>query len=219
MDISGTIAPKSDQLNAEDLLVGPKTVTIKAVSRGDADQPVNVTLIEFGDGRPFKPCKSMRRVMVAAWGPDASTYQGRRMTLYCDPSVRFGGQEVGGIRISHMSDIDQPLKVALTVTRGRRAPYIVDPLPALSDVITPDQHKRLYGLLVECGLGDKNAALTWVSEAVGKRVVEMKKLTSEQADRAINKATELLDAAGQPGGESTDAIQSSENTTTATEGK
>lgn len=204
MDISSTIAPKSDQLNAEDLLVGPKTVTIKAVSRGDADQPVNVTLIEFGDGRPFKPCKSMRRVMVAAWGPDASTYQGRRMTLYCDPSVRFGGQEVGGIRISHMSDIDQPLKVALTVTRGRRAPYIVDPLPARSDAITPDQHKRLYELLVECGLGDKNAALTWISEAVGKRVVEMKKLTSEQADRAINKATELLESAGKLDGEVSD---------------
>ncbi|MEC4833257.1 PD-(D/E)XK nuclease-like domain-containing protein [Mycobacteroides chelonae] len=68
MDISETIVPKSDQLNAEDLLVGPKTVTIKGVSRGDADQPVKVALVEFGDGRPFKPCKSMRRVMVAAWG-------------------------------------------------------------------------------------------------------------------------------------------------------
>jgi hypothetical protein len=28
------------------------------------------------------------------------------MTLYCDPEVQFGGMKVGGIRISHMSDID-----------------------------------------------------------------------------------------------------------------
>lgn len=208
MDISGTIAPKSDQLNAEDLLVGPKTVTIKGVSRGDADQPVNVTLIEFGDGRPFKPCKSMRRVMVAAWGPDASKYQGRRMTLYCDPAVRFGGQEVGGIRISHMSDIDERMTVALTVTRGRRAPFIIDPLPPAADVITSDQSKRLYALLLDCGLGDKEAALAWVSRAVGRSVAGLKDLSTDEADKAV----EILENAGQQPDEENSEIVTAEPT-------
>jgi len=70
----------------------------------------------------------MRRVMVAAWGVEASTYTGHRMTLYRDPTIRFGGMEVGGIRISHLSHIDKRLTLALTVTRGKRAPCVVDPL-------------------------------------------------------------------------------------------
>lgn len=129
MDITETLAPKSDQLNADDLIGGSRTVTITGVSRGDGEQPVNIATAEFGDGRPFKPCKSMRRVMVAAWGPDASLYVGRRMTLYRDDKVKFGGQDVGGIRISHLSHIDKRLTLALTATRGKRAPYAVEPLP------------------------------------------------------------------------------------------
>lgn len=139
MDISTTIAPKSDQLNADDLIGGPVTVTITGVSRGDTDQPVNIATAEFGDGRPFKPCKSMRRVMVAAWGPDSSAYAGRRMTLYREAAVKFGGQEVGGIRISHMSHIDRKLTLALTMTRGKRAPFIVEPLPDAPTPISDDE--------------------------------------------------------------------------------
>lgn len=129
MDITETLAPKSDQLNADDLLGGPITVTITAVSRGDADQPVNITTAEFGEGRPYKPCKSMRRVMVAAWGIDASTYVGHRMTIFNDQSVKWGGQDVGGIRIKALSHIQKRLTLALTVTRGKRAPFVVEPLP------------------------------------------------------------------------------------------
>ena len=129
MDITETLAPKSDQLNADDLIGRSCTVTITGVTGGDADQPVNVTTAEFGEGRLFKPCKSMRRVMVAAWGADASTYVGHRMTIYRDDKVRFGGQDVGGIRISHMSHIQKRVTVALTVTRGKRAPFVVEPLP------------------------------------------------------------------------------------------
>ena len=129
MDISPTLTPKSDQVNADDLAFGPQLVTITAVTRGTAEQPVNIVTAEFGDGRPYKPCLSMRRVMVAAWGKNASAYVGRRMMLYRDPSVRYGGQETGGIRISAMSHIEDRLTVALTVTRGRRAPFTVEPLP------------------------------------------------------------------------------------------
>jgi hypothetical protein len=127
-DMTESIAPKSDQLNAEDLLSGPRTFTVAEVRRGTPEQPVDVHLVEF-PGRPFKPSKTVRRIMVGAWGPDAAAYVGRRMTLYRDPAVRFGGQDVGGIRVSHMSHISKPMTLALTVTRGKRAPYVVQPLP------------------------------------------------------------------------------------------
>lgn len=128
MDLTETIVPKSDQLNAEDLLTGPRTFTVADVKKGSAEQPVDIVLVEF-PGRPFRPSKTVRRILVAAWGPDASTYTGRRMTLYRDPSVRFGGADVGGIRVSHLSHIDKPLSVALTVSRGKRQPFTVQPLP------------------------------------------------------------------------------------------
>ena len=71
----------------------------------------------------------MRRILVAAWGPDGAAYVGHRMTLYRDPEVTFGGQSVGGIRVSHLSHIESRLSVALSVTRGKRQKFVVDPLP------------------------------------------------------------------------------------------
>jgi len=127
MDITESTAPKSDQQNYDDYVGGPKTVTVTEVKRGSAEQPVEVHLAEF-PGRPFKPSKSMRRVLLACWGPDSAAYPGRKMTLYGDPEVKFGGQTVGGIRIGALSDINGPQTIALTVTRGKRAPFTVQPL-------------------------------------------------------------------------------------------
>ena len=127
MDLTETIAPKSDQLNAEDLLTGPRTFTIEKVNAGSAEQPVNVHLVEL-PGRPYRPSKSMRRLMVHAWGKEASAYAGRRLTLYRNPDITFGRDKVGGIEISHVSHIDKPVTVALTVTRGKRKNFSVTPL-------------------------------------------------------------------------------------------
>jgi len=128
-DLSRTIIPKSDQMNSDDLISGPITVTITkvAANEGTAEQPISI-FYEGDGGKPYKPCKSMRRVMVQIWGSDGSKYPGRSMTLYRDPTVKWGGLEVGGIRISHMSDIDSQVTMALTATKSQRKPYIVKPL-------------------------------------------------------------------------------------------
>lgn len=126
MDLTESIAPKSDQLDAIDLISGPRTFTIERVSKHNAEQPFNFHLAEFP--RVWRPGKSMRRVIVAAWGPDATTYTGKRVTLYCDPTVQFGNDTVGGTRISAMSGIDKPLRVPLLVKRGKSAMFTVEPL-------------------------------------------------------------------------------------------
>ena len=129
MDITSTLEAKSNQLNTDDLIAGPRTISITKVAAGSSDQPVAISF-DGDQGKPWYPCKSMRRVLVAAWGPDASQYVGRRVTLFRDPSVQYGGIQVGGIRISHLSDLETPLSIALTVTRQKRTPYKVLPLPA-----------------------------------------------------------------------------------------
>lgn len=127
LDLSDTIAPRSDQLNADDLLAGPVDVTVVEVRRGTPEQPVEVFLRELD--RPWKPCKTVRRILVALWGPDGETWVGRRARLYNDPRVEWGGKRVGGIRVSHLSHIDSSRTVLVAVKRGRREPVEVLPLP------------------------------------------------------------------------------------------
>lgn len=124
-----TIAPKSDQLNSDDLIGGVlKVIQVTKVSRcREPEQPIAINF-EGDAGKPFKPCKSMRRVLVNVWGPDGNTYVGRSMELYRDDTVKFGGFDVGGIRISRVSDIDKPVTMALTASKASRKPFTVRPL-------------------------------------------------------------------------------------------
>jgi hypothetical protein len=149
MDITHTIVPKSDQLNADSFMGGPKTYTVAKVTanEGSADQPINI----YFEGEPlvFRPCKSMRRVIVKIWGPDASKYAGRSMTLYRDPKVKWGGMEVGGIRISHMTGLDKPEVMALTETRAQRKPYTVQPLKVEAAAAKVDKAAKLAETLID----------------------------------------------------------------------
>ena len=139
-DLRPTIVPKSDQLNSEQLLGGPITVRVSDVRVGSSDEQPIIVHYEGENGRPFKPCKTMRKVLILGWGPDGREWVGKSMTLYNDPQVKFGGAEVGGIRISHMSDIPAGIKVSLTATKGKKALHTiarleVDNGPALTDVL------------------------------------------------------------------------------------
>lgn len=126
-DLSGTIEAKSDQLNSDDLMGGPRTIRVTGVKLLGDEQPIAINY-EGDRGKPYKPCKSMRRVLVWCWGPDGKAYAGRSMTLFRDPEVSWGGSKVGGIRISHMSHIEKPETMALTATRGNKKPWTVKPL-------------------------------------------------------------------------------------------
>ena len=120
-NLRDTIVPKSDQLNADDLIGTTKIIKVTAVKRGStAEQPVSIEY-EGMEGRPYKPCKSMRRVLLAAWGDDGREWVGRSMQLYCDPEVKFGGVKVGGIRIGQLSHIEKDMKILLTTARGKRS--------------------------------------------------------------------------------------------------
>jgi len=122
-----TAEPRSDQWNADDFVGGPRTFTIAGVKPGAAEQKYDVELVE-GEGRVWRPPLTVLRLLIAAWGDDATVWVGRRVTLYRDPSIKFGRDAVGGIRVSHLSHIDKPLTVALTETRGKRAAHTVQPL-------------------------------------------------------------------------------------------
>lgn len=203
MDLSLTTAPDSTQVNAEDFLAGPRTVTITGVRKGTDEQPVNIDLAEY-PGRAYRPGKSMRRVLVAAWGPDSSTYIGRRLTLFCDPNISFGRERTGGIRISHLSDIAKPMTLALTVSRGKRAPFVVKPLAETeptkptADSITPQQLKQLADGLTALGITDRAAMLATVAQVIDREIESSRELTGKEAAAVLDWITHEEQADTEP---------------------
>lgn len=139
-DLSYTIVPKSDQLNADQLLSGPMTIRITSVAVGVGDDQPVVVHYEGENGRPYKPCKSMRKLLIFAWGPDGRAWVGKSATLYHAPEVKFGGEMVGGIRISHLSDIPKDMSVSLVSTKGKKALHSIKVLRVAETV---DHHAAI----------------------------------------------------------------------------
>lgn len=157
IDISSTIIPKSDQLNADQLLADNLTITVTRVTVGGGDdQPVSI-FYEGDKGRPYKPCKTMRKLLAYAWGSNAADWIGRAMTLYNEPDVKFGGELVGGIRISHLSDIPSDIRVSLTTTRGKKTatsvkrmdrPVSVDHIGLINAAADMDELKTAFAAAI-----------------------------------------------------------------------
>lgn len=138
MDLSQAIIARSDQLNADDLITGPRTFTVTEARPGNAEQPLSLILAEFPPNRPFKPSKTVIRILAHAWGNETDNWpKNPRMTLYRNDKVKWAGQEVGGIRVSHLSHIDHQLKIALAEAKGKKSLHIVDPLPADAPTTAP----------------------------------------------------------------------------------
>ena len=171
MDILETTFPKSDQQQYDDFLGGKtRTVTVTEVNKGTAEQPVNLELAEY-PGRPFKPNKTMRRLLVLAWGSDSKNYIGRQLTLGGNPEVVFGGKAVGGVEIQALSHIDKPLTVALTATRGKRKNFTVQPLES------KPQRDWLAELTLAAGNKDAITALGTAARAANAPATVMAAIT------------------------------------------
>ena len=139
-EVLASIVPDSTQINAEDLVSGPKTYTIEKVSRGTREQPINIHLV--GCDRMYRPCKTMRRVLIAVFSDDPAKWIGHQMTLYCDPGVIYAGVKVGGVRISHLSGLENPRTFMLAQSRGKRTEVTIRPIktkPAEKPVEKPPE--------------------------------------------------------------------------------
>ena len=140
-DVRKGIEPKSDQLNADDLIGGPITVTITNARSGESvSQP---WIIEIEGHRPYKPSSvNMRRVIATVFGRDPKKWIGQQMRLYRDPDALFKGEKVGGIRISHMSGLTEPRTFSLTIARGKKQTFTVYPFePTAEDQAYIDEAK------------------------------------------------------------------------------
>lgn len=191
--MADTIAAKSDQINSDDLISGPITITVERVDVRKDDQPVDIHTVET-PGRAYRPSKGMRRVLVAAWGKESSAYAGRRMTLYRDPDVKWAGEKVGGIKIGALSHIDKPMTIAVTESRGSRKPHTIkvlatadpDPIPPELEPATSEQLKALKVAMDGAGITTVDAVLEFATKAVGREVDNPKALTKAEASSLLD---------------------------------
>lgn len=183
IDLTKALAPKSDQANADDFLTGPRTFTVKEVIEDKDGQKVSIHLVEY-PGKPYRPAKTMLRVLahVHGWGKHPEAWAGRRLTLYTDPDVMFSGEKVGGIRISHMSHLKRPLSIPLTVTRGNKRTFTVQPLndaPA-TPTINGEQWSSLHAKAQELNIEDVGK---WIGDQLGRTLQGWQEITVAEADK------------------------------------
>ncbi len=184
-DMSQVIVAKSDQINAGDLVGISRTVKVASVNvQPGTEQPVAVKI--EGDSKVYRPCKSMSRVLVAAWGADSAKYAGRSMTLYNDPDVLWAGMKVGGIRISHMSHIDGPITLALAENKKNRKLFTVKPLqqPAADTPATNNNDKAQAWAIQTLALIDTADTRADLAELQTKRAAGLAKVRDVLPDVA-----------------------------------
>lgn len=170
-EVRASIVPKSDQLNADDLVSGPITVRIAGVRRGNKEQPIIVEIDGY-EGRPYKPCKTMRRVLIAVFSDDPNNWVGQQLTLFCDPDVMYAGVKVGGIRISHMSGLNEPRTFILTTSRSKRSEVTVFPVETLS----PEEAAYLEDVKSEIAGAESEEVLKAIGFVLKKKSAVMQEI-------------------------------------------
>ena len=133
MDVRKLLAPKSDQLNADDALAGPIIVHVTGTGIGPEGQLV-INTAEYPQ-RPWHVSKGMGRFIAAIWGAESDAWVGKALMLYRDPDVKYAGQAVGGLRIQAMSGLEKPFTGPLRLTRGKSIPFTIQPLADTTAVV------------------------------------------------------------------------------------
>lgn len=148
-DVSFAMQAKSDQLNAVDILGADRIIRIRDVRVTKGEQPVSV-FFDGDNNRPWKPSKGMIRILAAGWGTDSAAWIGRSALIYCDPSVKYAGQEVGGVRIRALSDIPAAgLRATIALSKQKREPYLVQFLDTARPAYPSDRFAAALPKMVE----------------------------------------------------------------------
>lgn len=142
MDLSESFAPNSEQLTYAEIGDRIVTVTVEKVTpRSDKPKDPAIHFVEF-PGKPLLPGVNVGSVLRRAWGTNGREWVGRRMKLYGDPDVYFGKEKLGGVRVSHVSDISGPVSVPRR-GKGAHGVITVHPLKDEAPATRPDPTSAL----------------------------------------------------------------------------
>lgn len=180
VDIRAAVKPRSDQLNFENFLTGPQTFTVSKVTPGDRDHPVFIHMVEC-PATPYKPSKGMLKCIAQpdGWGDKSSQWVGKEITLYGDPTVIYGGVEVGGIKIGALSGINGDFETLISARRGVRKPHLIKKLEVA--MYPADKFEANIGAWLAAIAAGKATA-----EQILAKVQQSGKLTDSQIQQIVN---------------------------------
>ena len=187
---SHTTQAKSDQLNATDIMGIDLVIRVRDVQLNRNDQQPLSIYFDGDNNRPWKPSKGMRRVMIAAWGDDTEALLGKHIKLYFDPTVKYAGQEVGGIRIKALSDIDKRgMVVVETINKQKRIPVNVEYL----DTTQPDYPAERFAKALPVMVGKMQAGEMTLQQVIAQ-CQKTGKLSAEQLAALESAAPVVVEA-------------------------
>jgi hypothetical protein len=167
---------KTDQLNADDFVSGPQIITIERVEVHMDDTHKLWIFHNDQQGRSYKPCLTVRKLLQVGWGTDTAEWGGRQLELFRDKTVVFGKSAVGGIRLSRMSHIDKDVHEQLNLTRGKRGSFTVKPL--LPDVDYRASFKHVVSQGDENNINRYLVSIGWLTEGETNHQIQEKYLPS-----------------------------------------
>ena len=167
-DLDKALAANSDQLNAIDLGGGPRTITItKAVVDLSKDQKIIINY-DGDEGKPWKPSKGMGRILRELWKCTHEQWAGNQVTLFREPTVPWGGKEVGGIQISNISGLSKPTKVSVRKNRTQVVTMTIYPIEGGEPAPKPKDHSVAIANARVAAKNGKGAFTAWWNSDEGK---------------------------------------------------
>lgn len=124
------LAPKSDQLNADDLIVGNIVIVISKVTINLGSEQKIIINYQGDNGKPWKPSKGMGRVLTEILGGDPDKWVGETVELFRNKEIRFGKEKCGGIQIAGMSAVRNVTTLLITTSKGKKSSITIQPIAA-----------------------------------------------------------------------------------------
>lgn len=124
------LAPKSDQLNADDLIAANKIIVISGVNINLGSEQKIIINYQGDNGKPWKPSKGMGRVLTEILGGDPDKWVGETVELFRNKEIRFGKEKCGGIQIAGMSAVRNVTTLLITTAKGKKSSITIQPIAA-----------------------------------------------------------------------------------------
>jgi hypothetical protein len=133
------LAPKSDQLNADDLIAANKIIVISGVNINLGIEQKIIINYQGDNGKPWKPSKGMGRVLTEILGGDPDKWVGETVELFRNKEIRFGKEKCGGIQIAGMSAVRNVTTLLITTAKGKKSSITIQPIASAGN----QQHQRV----------------------------------------------------------------------------
>jgi hypothetical protein len=136
------LAPKSDQLNADDLIATNKTIVISGVNINLGSEQKIIINYHGDNGKPWKPSKGMGRVLTEILGGDPDQWTGQTVELFRNKEIRFGKEKCGGIQICGMSAVHNVTTLLITTSKGKKSSITINPISSLGGIAQQTMYEQ-----------------------------------------------------------------------------